>query len=113
VVTVWIASRLLEDERERERAKVLAGWVAICMAKGEWVDPSGVRREVPDVIYELLLEALERGWRLRREGHKFRLYCPCGKGTIRVDGTPRSPEWAARRIRRDMARCPDRHDLDR
>lgn len=82
------------------------------MGNGRWVDPKSVRREVADAIYEALLDAQEQGWRLRRQGHKFRLYCPCGKGTIRVDGTPRSPEWVARRVRRDLAHCPDRHSLD-
>lgn len=70
------------------------------------------RREVPDVIYELLSELVGGGWRIRRQGHKFYLYCPCGTGKIRIDGTPQNAVTQARRARREAARCPDNHALD-
>ena len=83
---------------------------------GEWVSVKDVsRREVDDVIYDLLVELEERGWRLRRQGHKFYAYCPCGGddgSMVRIDGTPRNPTGHAGRARRQADHCPDRHDLD-
>ena len=70
------------------------------------------RRELPAVLYELVGELAGCGWRIRRQGHKFRLYCPCGTGTVRIDGTPQNAENQARRARREAARCPDNHALD-
>lgn len=82
------------------------------MSSGEVVAARSVRREVHKSIYEVLVEAEQDGWAVRRQGHKFWLYCPCGQGKVSVPGTPRSGDWAARRIRRDIRRCPDRHELD-
>jgi hypothetical protein len=79
---------------------------------GEWLAVSSVRREVKPQVYAVLVELERDGWRLRRQGHKFKAYCPCGGGIVTVNGTPRNPDWEARRIRRDAAHCPDRHDLD-
>ena len=59
----------------------------------DWIDLRDVgRREVAPVIYQLLADLIGAGWRLRRQGHKFYLYCPCGdpQGRIRVDGTPQT-----------------------
>lgn len=73
---------------------------------------SSVRREVHDEVFEVLEEYEERGWRLRRQGHKFYFYCPCGNSKVRIDGTPRNPSGAARRIRRELSYCPERHTLE-
>ncbi|GAB4083311.1 hypothetical protein GCM10028783_42620 [Modestobacter muralis] len=83
------------------------------MGQGDWVDVSAVRREVDPAIYSVLQDLEAANWRLRRQGHKFGLYCPCGEGGtwIRVDGTPRNPAGQARRIKRQAALCPDRHEL--
>lgn len=70
---------------------------------------SSVRREVDDEIFAVLEEFEAKGWRLRRQGHKFYFYCPCGNGKVRVDGTPRSPSSQARRVRRELGHCPDRY----
>lgn len=82
---------------------------------GEWITLADVgRREVDPVVYDLLVELIGRGWRLRRQGHKFRVYCPCGdlRGMVRIDGTPQNPENHVRRARREAARCPSEHDRD-
>ena len=81
----------------------------------EWIELSDVgRREVDPVIYQLLADLTGDGWRLRRQGHKFYVYCPCGdpRGRIRVDGTPQNPHRQARRIRGQAAHCPNDHGLD-
>lgn len=50
----------------------------------------------------------ERDFRLRKQGHGFYLYCPCGGRNlgVRVDHTPRNPTWAAKKIKYSVARCP-------
>lgn len=85
------------------------------MAKGDWYETAGeVRRQLKAPVYEVVAKRMGDGWRLRDEGHKFYLYCPCGdpRGRFRVDGTPRDPDWHARRLDRDTEHCPDNHDLD-
>ncbi len=64
----------------------------------------------PDVWREVQA-AYDQGWTIRKQGHALRLYCPCGAsdGTIVVPGSPRNAGNAARRIRQDVARCPERH----
>lgn len=57
----------------------------------------------------MVKELEEAGWTIRRQAHKATLYCPCGADTIPVPGTPKNFGNAARRIRREAARCPDRH----
>lgn len=87
----------------------------LTLGKGDWVAASDIRRETKPPVYEVLLDAEELGWRIRRQGHKFRIYCPCGGETgttIRVDGTPRNADSHSERVRREMRHCPDRHDLD-
>ncbi|HYO17518.1 MAG TPA: hypothetical protein VES02_02470 [Dermatophilaceae bacterium] len=82
----------------------------------DWIDLRDVgRREVAPVIYQLLADVIGADRRLRRQGHKFYLYCPCGdpQGRIRVDGTPQNPDRQARRIRSQAAHCPNDHGLDR
>ena len=45
----------------------------------EWITLADVgRREVDPVIYVLLADLTREGWRLRRQGHKFYAFCPCG-----------------------------------
>lgn len=81
----------------------------------EWVNVRDVHREVHAAVYEVLIDAEARGWRLRRQGHKFKFFCPCESregSMIRIDGTPRNPEQQAKRIRREVSHCPDRHSLD-
>ena len=71
-----------------------------------------VRNEVDPLVYDVLKDLETEGWRVRRQGHKFYLYCPCGGGKIRVDGTPKNPGNQARRIRKIAGHCPNRHELD-
>lgn len=88
------------------------------VGQGDWVSiaVADVRREVHKDIYAVLEELEARGWRLRRQGHKVAMYCPCGGdvGTwLRIDGTPKNPTFKARRYRRAADHCPDAHDLIR
>ncbi|BDH55958.1 hypothetical protein MTP03_08970 [Tsukamurella sp. PLM1] len=58
--------------------------------------------------------AMGKGWTVRKQGHKFRLYCPCGGDLGKqfgLGGTVRNSTATARRVRRTVDRCPDRHDL--
>jgi len=82
----------------------------------DWVSAASVRREVAPEIFEVIVELEARGWRIRRQGHKFYAYCPCDAAVgvkLRIDGTPRNPSGQARRLRRQAAHCPDNHELDR
>ena len=79
------------------------------MVAGDWVSASELRREVPQQIYETLVQLEASGWRLRRAAHKATLYCPCGADTIAVPGSPKNADNAARRLLREASRCPDRH----
>ncbi|QIZ39395.1 hypothetical protein FDZ84_10230 [Saccharopolyspora sp. ASAGF58] len=63
-------------------------------------------------IDKVIDQLVRVGWTLNKQGHMWNLLCPCGAGRIRVDGTPRNPEMAARIIARQAKRCPDRHELD-
>ncbi|HZL05997.1 MAG TPA: hypothetical protein VFE45_11380 [Coriobacteriia bacterium] len=82
---------------------------------GDWLTAvSAVRREVDPEVYAVLVVLDARRWRIRRQGHKFRAYCPCGSdgSSVRIDGTPRNPSQHARRVLREADHCPDRHELD-
>lgn len=86
------------------------------MTHGQWIaQASDVRRELPPEVYAVLADLMSRGWRLRRQGHKFRVYCPCGDGAghFAINGSPRNPAAHARQLARQAARCPEQHDLDR
>ncbi|OAH43496.1 hypothetical protein AYJ66_04360 [Dietzia cinnamea] len=68
-------------------------------------------KEIYDVV-EVLVK--DEGWRLRVQGHKYALYCPCTHDRanfITIPGTPKNAKDAARRIKRSAAKCPDRHAL--
>jgi hypothetical protein len=89
---------------------------ARAVLEGEWVELTNVRREVPQQIYAVIAELCRtRGFKVRRQGHKFYLYCPCGTdgAMISVPGTPRNADVAARRLRRAASHCPDQHELAR
>lgn len=59
-------------------------------------------------IRKTLKRWCDRGWVLRREGHGFRLYCPCESRctVINVGGTVSNPGRTARRIDRAAQLCP-------
>lgn len=79
----------------------------------EFISVSAVRAEIDDAVFRVLRTYEAVGWRLRRQGHKFSFYCPCGSSRVRIDGTPRNPQQHAKRIEREIGHCPDRHGLDR
>jgi len=82
------------------------------VGSGENVELRDLRNEYrgPNrVVLAALTEAHKAGWTIRRQGHKVRVYCPCGRDAVTVAGTPRVPEREARRVRAAVARCPDRH----
>lgn len=73
---------------------------------GKSLDASAIaQKEIRAVVAPLLKD----GWTLHKEGHGFRLYCPCDDGgctTIPIGSTPANTGNAARRIRRMAQRCP-------
>ncbi|MGW6424209.1 hypothetical protein ACWF82_16170 [Nocardia sp. NPDC055053] len=88
------------------------------MTNDDWdqIPPHQIRKEVHKAIYVVIAALVEvRGFRIRRQGHKIALYCPCGPdGTfITIGGTVRDPDAAAARIKRAAQRCPDQHELMR
>lgn len=72
---------------------------------GKAVDPS--EHSNKDIRKELDYW-VSMGWIFRKEGHGFRLYCPCeGKcTTIPVGGTVPRPERRVRGIRTAAQLCP-------
>lgn len=81
------------------------------------VSLQGARKEVdPEVYHAIQIAVEDYGFRLRRQGHKFALYCPCDeadRGWMSVNGTPRNPSNHARHIRRAIGHCPAKHQLMR
>lgn len=69
-------------------------------------------KEVYEVVEDLVKT---QGWRLREQGHKYAIYCPCTDDEranfITLPGTSRNPGNAAKRVKRSASRCPDRHEL--
>jgi hypothetical protein len=80
---------------------------------GEWVDPKDVSGEIHKDVLAVVRVLAVSGWRLRRQGHKFYMYCPCGSNgaQLRVDGTPRNSTQRAKILLRDARRCPGQHEL--
>ena len=81
----------------------------------EGLDPRIVRRSMAPEIYDVVIELHRRGWQLRRQGHGWRMYCPCGDraGQFVIPHTPPSPGNVARRMRRNAELCPGAHELMR
>jgi hypothetical protein len=96
---------------------LFAGWTGrIRQVAWESANLQDARRKLHKDIYDVVEYAVqERGFTLRKQGHGFALYCPCGGRSpfIRVDGTPGNPTWKARKLRRCVSQCPDQHDLMR
>lgn len=70
----------------------------------------GLVKEIYVVVEELVRDD---GWRLRQQGHKYALYCPCGSegAFLTLPGTARNAGAAAKIVRRKSKHCPDRHEL--
>lgn len=75
----------------------------------EWPKVSDVRDELKPPIYRVIKKYAKSGWRLRRQGHKFYFYCPCGEDWVRIDGTPRDADRRAKQIEQEIKRCPTKH----
>lgn len=71
---------------------------------GKTVDPA----DHPDKdIRGWLEDPCDTGWTLHKEGHKFRLYCPCGCTTIPIPGTAGGNKKRLRlKIVSKVQRCP-------
>jgi hypothetical protein len=85
---------------------------------GEAWDEVGLKDARPSLdkeIYDVVAELVKNhGWRLREQGHKYAIYCPCTEDRanfITLPGTSKNPGNAARRVKRSASRCPDRHEL--
>lgn len=78
---------------------------------------SEAKRALSKEVYAVIEWAVkQREFKLRGQGHKFALYCPCGGdgGWFRVDGSPRGdPVNHAKRVKRLLNHCPGKHDLMR
>lgn len=75
-----------------------------------------VRKTLDKEVYDVVEHLVKKGgWRLRKQGHAYGLYCPCTDDEranfIALPGTSKNPGNAAKRVRRSAARCPDRHEL--
>lgn len=83
------------------------------MGNGDWLDVADASNEIHKDVLAAVRALVAVGWRLRRQGHKFYLYCPCGPegAQLRVDGTPRNATQRAKILLRDARRCPGQHDL--
>lgn len=70
----------------------------------------GLVKEIYAVVEDLVRN---KGWRLKQQGHKYAIYCPCGAdgAFITLPGTPRKAGATAKMIRRKSSHCPDRHEL--
>lgn len=77
------------------------------MGSGDWVDPKDVSSEIHKDVLAVVRVLTSSGWRLRRQGHKFYMYCPCGSdgAQLRVDGSPKSSTQRAKILARDARRC--------
>lgn len=88
---------------------------------GDWDEPllraarSQLDKEVFAVVEDLVRH---RGFRLRKHGHKFGLYCPWipppddRAHFISIPGTAKNPGNAGKRILRAAQRCPGQHERD-
>jgi hypothetical protein len=76
---------------------------------------SQLDKEVFDVVEKLVKE---KSFKLRKQGHKFGLYCPWipppheRAHFISIPGTARNPGNAAKRVSRAAKRCPEQHESD-
>lgn len=80
-----------------------------------WLDGARLRKRLQPEVYEAVMELLDQGWKIRKGGHGYRLFCPCSDDpTARgfpVPGSAASAGNTARRIRRNAEHCPDSHAL--
>lgn len=82
----------------------------------DWLRLVDVRGAVDKEVFDALRWLVdERGWRIRQQGHGFRVYCPCdrseGGASAAVPGTSSRPATQARRLRRNAEHCPLSHQL--
>ena len=84
-----------------------------CMGSGDWVDLKDVSSEIHKDVLAVVRVLTSSGWRLRRQGHKFYMYCPCGSdgAQLRIDGSPKNSTQRAKILARDARRCPGQHEL--
>jgi hypothetical protein len=72
-----------------------------------------LRSELDKDVWAAVVELVADGWRIERQGHKIRLYCPCGAGgaAFSLGGTVRSGGHRANQLRRNLKHCPEKHGL--
>ena len=84
----------------------------------EWIQASTLRKKLDKEVFAAVMELDAQGWKITKQGHAYRSYCPCdgraagGRG-FHVPGTAPNPGNVARRLLRNAERCPDNHDLMR
>lgn len=81
----------------------------------QWVAARDERSSMRPEMYAVVVELEAQGWRLRRQGHGWRMYCPCGAGgaAFPIPHTPANPANVAKRLRRNAELCPNSHELVR
>lgn len=75
---------------------------------------SDVRGSVDKEVFDAVKQVVALGFRIRKQGHAFALYCPCDSSDasfITVPGSSKRPWSQAQRIQRSAKRCPNQHDL--
>jgi hypothetical protein len=79
------------------------------VSNGDWVLVASLRRQLYGPLYALLLQYEGEGWRLRRQGHGWRFYCPCGSphdprrdGMVAISSTPQNAHSHYLRVRRSI-----------
>lgn len=74
-----------------------------------------LRGSVDPEVYKVVEHFVKKvGWRLRKQGHSYAIYCPCAGEMgdfVTVPGTSKNPGNAAKRVKRSALKCPDRHEL--
>lgn len=62
---------------------------------------------------DLLLRMHEAGWVIVSETKHYRAFCPCPEAPMnfQVSGSPRSDHTTLRRLRSQMRKCPDQHEV--
>ncbi|GLY32151.1 hypothetical protein Kisp02_55160 [Kineosporia sp. NBRC 101731] len=69
------------------------------------MDPSVIRQECGPATAGMVIMLMAHGWRVRRQGHRFRLYCPCGEASLPYSGASHDDVSHAARIVRQAAHC--------
>lgn len=81
----------------------------------DWLTPAGFLPNTKPEVREALKVLYKEGWGIRKQGHGYRVYCPCSRASggrsFPVPGTPPNPGNVVRRLLQNREHCPDSHEL--